>query len=297
MEETSITIKCPICKTEKLISIPIDLVKKDYPMTPVKIGKSVCCEHDFIVFISKNMKQVGAEITDLSLNIEKELKRDTNISFTNFLDYYGMENVINFLKAVIFGIPIVFLVRNDFSMNLFKLNSFFRKFMPENHKKPFPVSTILKSELNTSNLKNVLFYDILDSELKFPWEDIKKSNKFIMQMLEQVMKIADDHNRVILIHENIKHLLIKAEYMDEFIKKSCKIDILDVGFTKIEHLQIKAEYMDEFIKEPCRIDILEAEFIKKFEKTWEKGEFELLQEICQNKYRFQIERLTRSSYS
>ena len=70
-----------------------------------------------------------------------------------------------------------------------------------------------------------------------------------------------------------------------------------MGFTQIEHLQIRAEYMDEFIKEPYKIDILEAEFMKKFGKTWEKGEFELLQEICQNKYRSQIERLTRSSYS
>ena len=264
MLETSINIKCPTCKTEKLISFPNHLVKLTQRMTPVRIDKGLCCEHAFVVFLSKNMTQIGAEKADVSLDVGKDVKIHQKITFSDFIAYYGLNNTAYSLKALMFEVPIVFLERKDFIMNYFGLNTFFRTFLPDNYMRLFPVSSVQQSDLKGVDLGNVLQCDIISLRLSCPWKELKKSHKFVMGLIEEVLKISDEKNRATLLHEKLVSLNSKAEYIDNFIttNRSGRIELLNAGFKKA------------------------------FGKSWDRGEFDLLKEICQTKFKTPIENLT-----
>jgi len=67
IETTSISIICPICKTNKTIIIPKPIIDKAKQLTAVSIAKGIVCEHHFQAFVDKNFVVRGYQKIDFHL--------------------------------------------------------------------------------------------------------------------------------------------------------------------------------------------------------------------------------------
>ncbi len=262
-------IECPICKAQTDVSIPYKIIgMKKLGTTQIKISKGICCEHNFIIFLSKKMKILGAESADIILDQEEHKKEIEEIYFADLVTLYGKEVVGHFLHAFLLDIPIIYTERIDFSVNVHALNTLFNNMVPTKYMKPFIVSALRKDEQNDLILNSAVLFDPMTMKLIFPWKESKKIRKFAEAFIDKVLTIMEPSNQAIIIQEELGLMLEKAEFIRDYIKNS----------------------------KSHRKDILEAGFSKKYGEGWSKGEFEILAEISKKKFGAQIELLLESSF-
>ncbi len=268
-EKELVHIECPICQTQTDVSIPYNIIgMKKLGTTQIKISKGICCEHNFIIFLSKSMKVLGAESADIILDQSENKKEIEEIFFTDLITLYGKEIVGNFLHAFLLDIPIVYTERIDFSVNVHSLNSLFSNLLPTKYKKPFIVSALRKDEQDDEILKSVVLFDPMQSKITYPWKDNKKVKKFEEVFIDKVLTIMEPSSQTIIIQEELGIMLEKAEFICDYLENS----------------------------KSHRKDILEAGFSKKYGEVWKKGEFELLAEISQKKFNAPVDLLVDESY-
>ncbi len=246
-----VQIQCPVCKAQTEVSIPNEIIRlKKMGTTQIKISKGICCEHNFIIFVDKKMKIMGTESADIILGQTETKEKVEEIHLSDIVSYYGKEIVSHFLKAFLLDIPIVFIDRKDFSVNIDSLNLLFGSILPVKSKIPFVISALREDEKDEAILKKVVQYDFLQSKITLPWKEDKITRKFEESIINKALSIMESSSQAIVLQEELGILLDKAEY---------------ISICKQQNILMMV--------------LVEKGFIKKFGATWEKGEHALLTQI------------------
>ncbi len=75
-----ISIRCPICNSQKQLKIPESIVKKANQLTTISLPKGVLCDHHFQMFVDRNFKVRGYQKVDFELTRPKNNKTALNKS-------------------------------------------------------------------------------------------------------------------------------------------------------------------------------------------------------------------------
>ncbi|MBN1802569.1 MAG: hypothetical protein JW891_13740 [Candidatus Lokiarchaeota archaeon] len=105
----NVAFTCPICRTKKIVSIPIKIVSNSDGLTSISFRSGQVCEHMFQAFIDKNFQIRGYQKIDI------EVDKDSNIGSPR-------QSIISEIEAKITG-----LVNSDHEIigaNLIKMNNY-----------------------------------------------------------------------------------------------------------------------------------------------------------------------------
>ena len=108
----TITVKCPVenCTKEKEINVPQFLFdNKRRGMIKIPIHKGICCDHEFIAFISKDGQKIrGYETIDTVVDLSQlHASQAEKIYLENLLSKYGSFATSAILHALILVKPII----------------------------------------------------------------------------------------------------------------------------------------------------------------------------------------------
>ena len=94
-----VLVKCPICKTQKEIEIPENIINRSKQLTAISINHNSVCEHSFQVFVDKNFKVRGTQKLAYEINGENEDEKEKK-KFDRMMDLAkGMDNLREYDKA------------------------------------------------------------------------------------------------------------------------------------------------------------------------------------------------------
>ena len=66
-EHKKVSISCPICRTKKVIEVPISIIEQSKQLTTIAIPKGKVCKHHFQVFIDKKFIIRGFQKVDYEI--------------------------------------------------------------------------------------------------------------------------------------------------------------------------------------------------------------------------------------
>ncbi|MFW9939969.1 MAG: hypothetical protein ACFFFT_02935 [Candidatus Thorarchaeota archaeon] len=102
-----ILIRCPICKENRALRLPIKIINQSKQLTTVSIPSGLNCEHGFQAFIDKNFVVRGyqkvdfdfskMELYETSTNVLEE-KKENDIEGKDFISMRIFQNIIQLLR-------------------------------------------------------------------------------------------------------------------------------------------------------------------------------------------------------
>ncbi|MBN1802272.1 MAG: hypothetical protein JW891_12245, partial [Candidatus Lokiarchaeota archaeon] len=91
-----ISIRCPICNSQKQLKIPESIVKNSNQLTTISLPRGIICEHHFQMFIDRDFKVRGYQKVDFELTspkstsiLSKPPHKNNDRELFNFLLYDG----------------------------------------------------------------------------------------------------------------------------------------------------------------------------------------------------------------
>ena len=75
-----VRVICPICKADKEINIPIEIIKQTPALTTISIPNGLICQHHFQMFVDKNYKVRGYQKVDFQFETKRPDDNKENTS-------------------------------------------------------------------------------------------------------------------------------------------------------------------------------------------------------------------------
>jgi len=96
IEFLQITIKCPVCKSEKKLKFPKSVINHAKQLTTISIPKGLVCEHHFQAFVDRNFMIRGYQKVDFEyaydlIKPNKSFHKNTNNKDKEFSEYIIIE--------------------------------------------------------------------------------------------------------------------------------------------------------------------------------------------------------------
>ncbi len=210
-------IKCPVCGKAKTITIPPEiLATRKMGLMKVNIDIGVCCEHQFIVFVSKSLKAAGYEKMDLSMDISSRPQEPELTSLREMVKNYGKENVAKFVQTFLMDSNIVFIEYDDLKVDLQLLNQSFNVLLPENLRKNNFVISIPVGSVKKNMAKYAAVFDPKKKTFNSPWN--KKTIKGELGLIDYAATVLDDKTLPIFMQEVMRIILEKAEFGKTYLE-------------------------------------------------------------------------------
>jgi len=224
LQVVSILVKCPVesCRKEKSFEIPKFLFEnKQTGILELPVHKHDCCEHEFIVFISKQGTKVsGYELIDTVVDISKlnETSQANKFYLESLLSKYGTLATSAILRAIILDKPI-YIIRNENEKNLSnKIFNLLIQFIPDEYQNQMiKISHIFESGFKEAEIENKLVISSTGIIVNTPWKSI--SNNYERNLINEALKILDLEFQSIIIKEELRKILDKANFINKIIEK------------------------------------------------------------------------------
>lgn len=220
----SILVTCPVesCRKEKTFEIPKFLFdNKQTGILALPVHKLDCCEHEFIVFISKQGYKVsGYELIDTAVDISKlyETSQAKKFFLETLLSKYGTLATSAILRAIILD-KSIYIIRNKSEKNIAnKIFNLLIQFLPEEYQNQMiKISHIFESGFKEAEIENTLVISSTGIIVNTPWDSI--SDNYERNLINEALKILDQEFQSVLIKEELRKILDKANFINQIIEK------------------------------------------------------------------------------
>ncbi len=227
MSETEVTIniQCPVegCKKEKEISIPQYLFEnKRMHMLKIPIHSGMCCEHEFIAFVSTKAHAVrGYEKIDTAVDLS-QIERSSQterLLVPDLLSKYGSLGTASIILALLQKKPMIIL-RTKYEKNLSaKLVNLLMRILPEDYHGDFiSLKHILDSDFKKTKIKDSLVISPTGVIANTPWQSL--NDRYIREIINKSLDILDSESQCTLIQNELGQILSQASLVVDIIENS-----------------------------------------------------------------------------
>ena len=219
----TITVKCPVesCAKEKEINVPQFLFdNKRSGMIKIPIHKDICCDHEFIAFISKDGYKIrGYEKIDTVVDLSKlHALQAEKIYIENLLSKYGSLATSAILHALILVKPIIILRSNEEKNLASKIVNLLIRFLPDDfNDQIISLNHLLISDYKKAKIGKSLVISQTGLIANTPWQNI--SDKFERNLINHAITIIDPESQAILIQNELGQILNQASYIVRVIEE------------------------------------------------------------------------------
>lgn len=216
-----ITVECPNsqCKKKKGITVPEYLFSNKKTGTlKVQIHAGICCEHEFIAFVSKKGKVVGYEAIDMSIDLSSIEKSEVQgkVFLRDLLKKYGDYALSSCIHSILLNIPIIFLRKKTEKSLTSEISHLFNSFLPDRYNQNLiHVSTIWDVDYRKATITDSLVISPEGLIANAPWANI--SLDFETQLLSDALSILDDGSQYLVIQQQFEKLFDQAAFITEEI--------------------------------------------------------------------------------
>lgn len=221
-EDLIIEVICPIpsCGKTSTVKVPNYLFdNKKMGTLKIQVHQGICCEHEFIAFISKAGKVRGYELIDMAIDLSKVEKshESEQLYLRDLLKKYGDYAISSCLHALLLAQPI-FLLRTKYEESkASEITSLFNSFLPDKFREPMVmVSCILEMEYKKAKIEDSLVVSPTGLIAHTPWSDIALTVE--ADIISNALSILDDHSQPMVIQQELSKILDQADFIHEYIK-------------------------------------------------------------------------------
>ncbi|MHA1775828.1 MAG: hypothetical protein ACTSWC_03580 [Promethearchaeota archaeon] len=268
-ESIEVMVECPNCKKTKLITVPKYLFSnKKMGTLKVQVHSGICCEHEFIAFVSNNGKVRGYESIDMALDLSKVEKAavEGKIFLRDLIATYGDYAISSCLHAILCNFPIIFLRSSLEKSKTALISHLLNEFLPDVYKQTLvQVSTIIESEYQESHIGDCLVISPGGVVAHSPWQDIPL--KLEKELLTDALGILDDESQTVVMQQELGKIFEHAEFIIKKIEK-------------------KEIYEEDLMKD----------FKKEFKKPLNEAYLNLLKQVIEYRYKKDVSRIKIRSF-
>lgn len=209
-------IKCPECGKESVITIPPEiLATRKMGLMKINIDQGVCCEHQFIVFVSKNLKAAGYEKMDISMVVTPD-EGPKYLSLRQMVEKFGKDAVSHFIEALFMDNIIVFIQNPNNPIDTKFLNESFNLMLPDELKKSDLVITLPQSAISDKVSEYALVFNPETQSCVYPWT--RKSNRAELYLIDYTCEVLDENTHSIFVQELMKLIYQKADFTKTYLE-------------------------------------------------------------------------------
>ncbi|WP_457556538.1 hypothetical protein [Candidatus Harpocratesius sp.] len=247
-ESIEVLVECPNlnCNKTKYITVPKYLFgNKKMGTLKVQVHAGICCEHEFIAFVSNDGKIRGYESIDMAIDLSKIKKAaiEGKIYIRDLISTYGDYALSSCLHAILCNFPIIFLRNESEKSKTAMISHLFNQFLPEIYQKNLvQVSTIKEEDYLKTQISEALVISPTGVLANSPWEHI--SLNIEKELINNALSILDDSSQEVIIQQGIEKIFTHAEFIAKKIEKK---DIYEEDLMKKFKKEFKKPLREEYL--------------------------------------------------
>ncbi|MHA1793136.1 MAG: hypothetical protein ACTSVI_10865 [Promethearchaeota archaeon] len=261
VEVKQVLVRCPICKKEAKIDIPVFLMNESQDgVLKVQIPQGACCdEHSFMVYIDKKFTVRGYQNADIEFRLgsssrsaepptgEKEEKSGLkNFTMNDIIETLGVDIAAVVIRTVLINRPILFLDTFDLYNRVDKTIAYLREI--ESDEILITVRKVKREELRDKKIRKLnalIAVPLYKAIMRSPFPGDMKT-RFEINLLRETLKIPDRGGQIIYLRRELIKISKIIEELAKVLKSSDKIyeeDLPDIINDKFNY-RLELKYVD-----------------------------------------------------